>query len=107
MARKNGKTQLAAAFACARCPGPEGSRGECYSVSLNEISGRAHLHEMVAIITKMPWLNDRINIVSFRKELEDKGNGADVRRLVRRRAPVHGFHLVRLYDELGQVPSRP
>ena len=31
---------------------------------------------MVAIITATPWLNERINIIRFRKELEDDVTGS-------------------------------
>ena len=74
VARKNGKTQLAAALCLS---GPEAEpRGECYAVACTRFQAGRVFNEMVAIITKTPWLNDRINIVRFRKELEDQVNGS-------------------------------
>jgi phage terminase large subunit-like protein len=62
---------------------------------------------MVAIITRTPWLNDRINIVRFRKELEDLINGSTFDVLSADVAPVHGLSPSFIcYDELAQVPSR-
>jgi hypothetical protein len=51
-------------------------------------------NEMVAIITKTPWLTDRINIVRFRKELEDQVNGSTFDALSADVAPVHGLSIV-------------
>ncbi len=62
---------------------------------------------MVAIITRTPWLNERINIIRFRKELEDMANGSTFRVLSADVAPVHGLNPSFVcYDELAQVPNR-
>jgi phage terminase large subunit-like protein len=62
---------------------------------------------MVAIITRTPWLNERINIIRFRRELEDMANGSTFRVLSADVAPVHGLNPNFVcYDELGQVPNR-
>ena len=62
---------------------------------------------MVAIITRTPWLNERINIIRFRKELEDMTNGSTFRVLSADVAPVHGLSPSFVcYDELAQVPNR-
>jgi phage terminase large subunit-like protein len=106
--RKNGKTQLAAALClCALC-GPEAEpRGECYAVACTRFQAGRVFNEMVAIITKTPWLNERINIVRFRKELEDLENGSTFDVLSADVAPVHGLSPSFVcYDELAQVPSR-
>ena len=64
-------------------------------------------NEMVAIIMKTPWLNERINIVRFRKELEDLENGSTFDVLSADVAPVHGLSPSFVcYDELAQVPTR-
>ena len=74
---------------------------------LYEIPGRPCVQRDVAIITKTPWLNDRINIVRFRKELEDQVNGSTFDVLSADVAPVHGLSPSFVcYDELAQVPSR-
>jgi phage terminase large subunit-like protein len=106
--RKNGKTQLAAALCLCHLSGPEAEpRGECYSVACTRFQAGRVFAEMVAIITKMPWLNDRINIVRFRKELEDQPNGSTFAVLAADVAPVHGLSPSFVcYDELAQVPSR-
>jgi phage terminase large subunit-like protein len=106
--RKNGKTQLAAALCLAHLCGPEAEpRGECYSVACTRFQAGRIFAEAVAIITKTPWLNDRINIVRFRKELEDQENGSIFAVLSADVAPVHGLSPSFVcYDELAQVPSR-
>ena len=63
--------------------------------------------EMVAVITRVPWLNKRINIVRFRRELEDMDNGSTFRVPAADVAPVMGLSPSFVcYDELGQVPNR-
>jgi phage terminase large subunit-like protein len=108
VARKNGKTQLAAALCLCALSGPEAEpRGECYSVACTRFQASRIFNEMVAIITKVPWLNARINIVRFRKELEDMENGSTFDVLSADVAPVHGLSPSFVcYDELAQVPSR-
>jgi phage terminase large subunit-like protein len=86
VARKNGKTQLAAALALAHLCGPEAEpRGEVYSVACTRFQAGRVFAEMTAIITRVPWLDKRINIIQFRKELEDLENGKRVCGFVRRR----------------------
>jgi phage terminase large subunit-like protein len=106
--RKNGKTQLAAALCLCAMSGPEAEpRGECYAVACTRFQAGRVFNEMVAIITETPWLNDRINIVRFRKELEDQVNGSTFDVLSADVAPVHGLSpSFACYDELAQVPSR-
>ena len=115
MARKCGKTQLAAALCLCAISGPEAEpSGECYAVACTRFQAGRVFNEMVAIITKTPWLNERINIVRFRKELEDQVNGSTFAVLSADVAPVHGFRPSlrllrrispsaepRLYDALG------
>ncbi|MGA7598419.1 MAG: terminase large subunit, partial [Pseudolabrys sp.] len=58
VARKNGKTQLAAALCLCALSGPEAEpRGECYSVACTRFQAGRVFAEMVAIITRTPWLN--------------------------------------------------
>jgi phage terminase large subunit-like protein len=105
VARKNGKTQLAAALCRCALSGPEQEpRGECYSVACTRFQAGRVFNEMVAIIVKTPW---RINIIRFRKELEDLINGSTFDVLSADVAPVHGLNPSFVcYDELAQVPSR-
>jgi phage terminase large subunit-like protein len=106
--RKNGKTQLAAALCLAHLCGPEAEpRGECYSVACTRFQAGRIFAEMVAIITRTPWLDARINIIRFRKELEDMENGSTFAVLAADVAPVHGLSPSFVcYDELAQVPNR-
>jgi phage terminase large subunit-like protein len=106
--RKNGKTQLAAALCLCALSGPEQElRGECYSVACTRFQASRVFNEMVAIITCTPWLAARINIVRFRKELEDLSNRSTYAVLSADVAPVHGLSPSFVcYDELAQVPSR-
>ena len=108
VSRKNGKTQLAAALCLCALSGPESElRGECYSVACTKDQAGRVFNEMVAIITRTPWLNERINIIRFRRELEDMTNGSTFRVLSADVAPVHGLNPNFVcYDELGQVPNR-
>ena len=78
--RKNGKSQLAAALCLCHLSGLEAElRGECYAVACTRFRPTKFSMEMVAIITRTPWLNKRINIVRFRKELRGHGRWFDVR----------------------------
>ena len=106
--RKNGKTQLAAALCLCALSGPEAEpRGECYSVACTRDQAGRIFAEMVAVIVRTPWLNKRINIIRFRKELEDMDNGSTFRVLSADVAPVHGLSPSFVcYDELAQVPNR-
>ena len=106
--RKNGKTQLAAALCLCALSGPEAEpRGECYSVASTRFQAGRVFSEMVAIITRVPWLNERINIIRFTKHLEDLVNGSTFDVLSADVAPVHGLSPSFIcYDELGQVGSR-
>jgi hypothetical protein len=53
-----------------------GSRRECYSVACTRFQAGRVFAEMVAIITRTPWLDARNNIIRFRKKLEDTINGS-------------------------------
>jgi phage terminase large subunit-like protein len=108
VARKNGKSCLAAALALAHLCGPEAEeRGECYAVACTRFQAGRIFNEMVAVIQRTPWLDERINICRFRKELEDVVNGSIFAVLSADVAPVHGLSPSFVcYDELAQVPSR-
>jgi phage terminase large subunit-like protein len=104
VARKNGKTQLAVPCASVPYPGLRPNK-EASATRSPALASRPAVwfNEMVAIITKTPWLNDRINIVRFRKELEDQDNGSTFDALSADVAPVHGLSPSFVcYDELAQ-----
>jgi phage terminase large subunit-like protein len=108
MARKNGKTQIAAALALCHLSGPESeSRGEIFSAANDRFQAGRIFSEMVAIIIRVPWLDVRINIIRFRKELEDNVNGSTYAALSADVATKHGLSAsFVIYDELGQSTSR-
>jgi phage terminase large subunit-like protein len=108
MGRKGGKTQLAAALALCALSGPEAeSRGEVFSAANDRFQAGRIFSEMVAIITRTPWLDARINIIRFRKELEDLENGSTYAALSADVATKHGLSpSFVVYDELGQTTSR-
>jgi len=63
MARKNGKSQLAAALALCHLCGPEAeSRGEIYSCANDRFQAGRIFNEMVALISRHPALSARTNI---------------------------------------------
>jgi phage terminase large subunit-like protein len=77
MARKNGKSQLAAALALCHLCGPEAeSRGEVYSCANDRSQSGRIFNEMVALISRHAALSARTNITSFRKEIHDLINGS-------------------------------
>ena len=111
LARKNGKTDLAARLCLCHLAGPEAEpRGECYSAANDRAQAARIFAEMVAIIEAVDWLRERVSVRRHSKELEDIGDGgtgsfyaalsADV-------ATKHGLSpSMWVYDELGQAPDR-
>src|SRR5215207_1783230 len=77
--RGNGKTTLAAALGLCHIAGPEAEpRGEVYSAA-NDRWQASRIHsEMAAIISRVPWLDERVSIRRFTKELEDVGGTGSV-----------------------------
>ncbi|MEN3791837.1 terminase TerL endonuclease subunit [Fulvimarina sp. MAC3] len=111
MARKNGKTQLAAALALCHLCGPESEpRGEVYSAANDKFQAGKIFAEMVAIIVECPALSSRLNIIRFRKEIEclvGDGKGSLFAALSADADTKHGLSpSFIVYDELGQAPKR-
>jgi phage terminase large subunit-like protein len=74
LGRCNGKTTLAAMLGLCHLAGPEAeSRGEVYSAANDRFQAARIFNEMAAIIERMPWLDDRVTVKRFTKELEDVG----------------------------------
>jgi phage terminase large subunit-like protein len=70
VARKNGKTELAAALSLAHLCGPEAEpRGECYSAAADKDQAARIFRSMEAFIFANPDLDQRINIKRFEKPL--------------------------------------
>ncbi|MDP2333850.1 MAG: terminase large subunit [Reyranella sp.] len=111
MARKNGKSDIAARLALCHLAGPEAEpRGECYSAANDRFQAGRIFSEIVAIIERTPWLANRVSIRRHSKELEDigpDGTGSTFAALSADVATKHGLSPSFVcYDELGQAPSR-
>lgn len=111
MARKNGKTDVAARLALCHIAGPEAEeRGEVYSAANDRFQAGRIFSEICAIIERVSWLSDRISIRRHSKELEDIGKGGTGTVFAALSADVatkHGLSpSMWIYDELGQSVSR-
>lgn len=111
LARKNGKTQLAAALALCHLLGPEcEQRGEVYSCALTRDQAAKLFAEMVAILDEHEELNDRCNIVRFTKSIEvlfGSGKGSIYTALSADAPSKMGLSpSFVVYDELGSAPNR-
>lgn len=111
MARKNGKTQLVAGLALCHLVGPEAEmRGEVYAAANDRFQAGKVFAEMVAIITRHPEIENRVNVIKFRKEievLEGDGEGSLYSTLSADAATKHGLSpSFIVYDEAGQAPKR-
>jgi phage terminase large subunit-like protein len=74
MGRGNGKTTLAAMLGLCHLAGPLAERrGEVYSAANDRFQAARIFNEMAAIIERVPWLDERVSIKRFTKELEDVG----------------------------------
>jgi phage terminase large subunit-like protein len=90
--RKNGKTQLAAALALAHLCGPcSEMRGQIYSAASDRNQASLIFREMTAIIERVPWMADRMNIRSFNKLIEDSVNGSTYEALSSDARKAHGL----------------
>ena len=105
MARKNGKSQLAAALALCHLCGPEAeSRGEIYSCANDRFQSARIFNEMVALINRHPALSARTNVTSFRKEIYDLVNGSIYVALTAEAKTKLGLSpSFVIYDELGSA----
>jgi phage terminase large subunit-like protein len=107
--RGNGKTTLAAILGLAHLAGPEAeSRGEVYSAANDRFQAGRIFAEMAAIIERVPWLDDRVSIKRFTKELEDVGGTESIYVALSRESGTEmGIApSVVIYDELGQSEGR-
>jgi phage terminase large subunit-like protein len=108
MGRKNGKTQLAAVLAICHLSGPEAEdRGEVYSCANDRFQASKIFNEMCAMILQQEWLRLRINVIRFKKELEDLKNGSMYAALSKEAKTKFGLNpSFVIYDELGQTADR-
>lgn len=111
MARKNGKTDIAARLALCHLAGPEAEeRGEVYSAANDRFQAGRIFAGIVAIIERTAWLSERVSIRRHSKELEDIGEGGTGSTYAALSADVATKHGLSpscvIYDELGQATSR-
>ena len=108
LGRKNGKTQIAAALSLCHLSGPEcESRGEVYSCANDRFQASKIFSEMVALINGHKYLANRVNIIRFRKEIEDLQNGSVYSALTAEAKTKMGLSpSFVVYDELGQATDR-
>jgi phage terminase large subunit-like protein len=106
MGRGNGKTALAAMLALWHLV--QERRGEIYSAANDRFQAARIFNEMAAIIERVPWLDDRISVKRFTKELEDVGGTESIYAALSRESGTKmgmGPSVV-IYDELGQSEGR-
>jgi phage terminase large subunit-like protein len=108
MARKNGKTQLAAALALAHLCGPEAEpRGQVFSAAADRDQAALIFREMKAFIAADPALAGRVIVRDFAKQLEDVVTSSVYQALSSDARKAHGlspsFYIA---DELAQWPNR-
>ncbi len=107
MARKNGKSALAAALALAHLCGPEAERrGQVYSAASDRNQAALIFNEMKALILANPKLASRLIIREFKKEIEDTETSSIYQALSSDARKAHGlspsFYIA---DELAQWPD--
>ena len=109
LGRCNGKTTLAAMLGLCHLAGPEAeSRGEVYSAANDRFQAARIFNEMAAIIERVPWLDDRLTVKRFTKELEDVGGTESIYAALSRESgtKMGMAPSVVIYDELGQTEGR-
>ena len=108
MARKNGKTALAAMLGLVHLCGPcAESRGQVFSAAADKAQAGLIFAEMVAIIERVPWLSCRCNITAFHKRITDEKTGSVYQALSSDARKAHGLSpSFVICDELAQWRSR-
>jgi phage terminase large subunit-like protein len=108
MARKNGKSSLAAALALCHLCGPESEqRGEVYSCANDRFQSGRIFNEMAALIDRHPHLAARTNIIDHKKEIRDLLNGSTYVALSAEAKTKLGLSpSFVIYDELGSTAGR-
>jgi len=106
MGRGNGKTTLAAMLALWHLV--QERRGEIYSAANDRFQAARIFAEMAAIIERVPWLDDRISVKRFTKELEDVGGTESIYAALSRESGTKMGMAASavIYDELGQSEGR-
>lgn len=108
LARKNGKTALAALLALCHTVGPEAEpRGEAYSCANDRAQASKIFAEAEASILRHPLLADRVTISTHMKTMKDIVTGSTFTALSREARTKMGLSpSFVVYDELGSAPDR-
>jgi len=106
--RKNGKTQLAAVLALAFLCGPlVEERGQIYSAASDRNQASLVFRELCAIIDRVPWMADRLNIRKQIKTVEDEVTGSFYEALSSDARKAHGLSpSCIIADEVAQWRGR-
>jgi phage terminase large subunit-like protein len=90
--RGNGKSVLIAGLCLAHLVGPEAEqRGEVYSAAATKEQAAIIFSEMEATIFATPWMDERLNVKRFGKEIEDEETGSRYKALASDAPAAHGL----------------
>jgi len=108
VARKNGKTTLAAALVLAHLLGPEREqRGQVYSAAADRKQAALIFEEAAAMLRADPELAGRVKILEATKRIVHYTSGSFYQALSAEHRTAHGFSAsCVIYDELAQAPNR-
>lgn len=108
MPRKNGKTQLSAVLALAHLCGPCAEmRGQVYSAASDRNQASLIFKEMMAVIDRVSWMAERLNVRSFNKLIEDDETGSTYEALSSDARKAHGLNpSFVVCDEVAQWRGR-
>lgn len=113
VARKNGKTELAAALILVHLIGPEAElNGEIYSAANDREQASIVFNAVIRMIEKSPYLSAKLKVVPSTKtiyvrESGIKGEGSKFRALSADAGTKHGLNpSFVVYDELAQTKNR-
>jgi phage terminase large subunit-like protein len=106
--RKQGKTQIAAVLALAFLCGPlVEERGQIYSAASDRNQAGLVFKELCAIIDRVPWMTDRLNIRKQIKVVEDETTGSFYEALSSDARKAHGLSpSCIIADEIAQWRGR-
>jgi phage terminase large subunit-like protein len=107
MPRKNGKTELAAAFAIQGLLFDGELGGEIYSAAADKDQAALVFHVAAQMIRNDPELEAEVEIIDSQKRIVHRASGSFYRAISAEAYSKHGFNASRvIYDELHAAPSR-
>ena len=107
MPRKNGKTELAAAFAIQGLLFDSELGGEVYSAAADKDQAALVFHVAAQMIRNDPELEADVEIIDSQKRIVHRASGSFYRAISAEAYSKHGFNASRvIYDELHAAPSR-